>query len=629
MKKKLINHIQFLRATSILLVFFYHLELRYFEYGFIGVDIFFVISGYVITSRIYNEYLEFKEFNFLKFYKKRIYRIYPVLFSIFSLTLIFIVLFQPLDLFLENLKVYFFTIFGISNLYYLFSTKDYFDTIFLDPYAHSWSLGVEEQFYLVFPILFIIILKYIKKVNLNIVLISLVIIIGIIFTYIFSNDSETIFYSPLFRFWQFLLGSLIFLISTKIDRKNLLISILIFLSLIIFIIKGETFNGVTLTLISSILASLFILFYEDNKYGKLFFENNFLIFMGNISYSFYLWHLPIIYFYNLYFEDTFFKVPLLFFIILALSSLSFFHIEERFRYKNFNTRFHKKKLIFILSFLLIIIFSVNYLTFQKSYNNDLKNKVKNFVYELNYLENKKNYTDRTVFYKINIRGNPIYTFCTKTSKGYNLNKNNLRIECLNEKKESRKLLLFEGNSHIANFVPMVQSNKFVDSFYYEHKSDLPDKINQKKINSLTNFYDEVIYGTHISSIDELETLINISKAFNDKIKILILGPIPNIDNTIDPLKCFIKSIECSFKTSNDIDNRKLKKYYLAIDKILMQKNNFLFYNPYKIICPKDNCNVYSPKTDILTHRDSTHLTMEGALLLREDFLNFYQINFER
>ena len=176
---------------------------------------------------------------------------------------------------------------------------------------------------------------------------------------------------------------------------------------------------------------------------------------------------------------------------------------------------------------------------------------------------------------------------------------------------------------------MVQSSKFVDSFYYEHKGDLLDKINHKRINSLTDFYDEVIYGTHISSIDELETLINISKAFNDKIKILILGPIPNIDNTIDPLKCFIKSIECSFKTSNDIDNRKLKKYYLAIDKILIQKNNFLFYNPYKIICPKDNCNVYSPKTDILTHRESTHLTMEGSLLLREDFLNFYQINFER
>ena len=443
MKKRLINHIQFLRAISVLLVFFYHLKLSYFEYGFIGVDIFFVISGYVITSRIYNEYLEFKEFNFLKFYKKRIYRIYPVLFSIFSFTLIFIILFQPLDLFLNNLKVFFFTIFGISNLYYLFSSKDYFDTVFEDPYAHSWSLGVEEQFYLLFPILFIIILKYIKKINLNIILISLIIIIGVIFTYLFSNDGKTIFYSPLFRFWQFLLGSLIFLISTKIDKKNLMVSILIFLSLITFIIKGKTFDGVTLTLLSSILASLFILFYEDKKYGKLFFENNFLVFLGNISYSFYLWHLPIIYFYNLYFGNTFFKTPLLFLITLTLSSLSFFYIEERFRYKKLNIRFNKKKLFYTMSFLLIIILSVNYFAFQKSYNNDIKKEIKNFFYKLNYLENKKRYTDRTVFYKINIGGNQIYRFCTEKSKNYNLNKNNLRIECLNDKKKSKRLLHFE------------------------------------------------------------------------------------------------------------------------------------------------------------------------------------------
>ena len=89
MKKKLINHIQFLRAISVLLVFFYHLKLDLFKYGFIGVDIFFIISGYVITSKIYNEYYKFKTFNFFKFYKKRIQRIYPVLLFIFRLLFIF------------------------------------------------------------------------------------------------------------------------------------------------------------------------------------------------------------------------------------------------------------------------------------------------------------------------------------------------------------------------------------------------------------------------------------------------------------------------------------------------------------------------------------------------------------
>ena len=154
MKNKLLNHIQFLRAISVLMVFFYHLKLNYFENGFLGVDIFFVISVYVITARIFNEYKSNNKFNFLNFYLKRLKRIYPVLIFILSTIFILIIFFQPLDLFLNYPKIYLFSLFGISNFYYLFSEKDYFDTVFDDPFAHTWSLGIEEQFYIIFPIFF-------------------------------------------------------------------------------------------------------------------------------------------------------------------------------------------------------------------------------------------------------------------------------------------------------------------------------------------------------------------------------------------------------------------------------------------------------------------------------------------
>ena len=153
-------NIQFLRAISVLLVFLYHLKIDMFKFGYIGVDIFFVISGFVISSRIYRELIEKKSIDLFSFYKKRFKRIFPVLIFILSFVFLFIIFFQPLDLLIENAYVFFFTIFGAANLYYLFSSKDYFDNIFEDVFGHTWSLGVEEQFYLLFPMFLFLIWRF-------------------------------------------------------------------------------------------------------------------------------------------------------------------------------------------------------------------------------------------------------------------------------------------------------------------------------------------------------------------------------------------------------------------------------------------------------------------------------------
>ena len=331
--KSLQLNIQFLRAISVILVFFYHLKIEFFKFGFLGVDIFFVISGYVITSRLFDELIKTNKIKFTEFYIRRIKRIFPVLIFILTIVLIFIVLFQPLDLFIGNIIVYIFTIFGLSNFYYLFSKKDYFDNVFEDVFGHTWSLGVEEQFYFIFPLFLYFLYKIFSKRQSQILILFSIILLGIFLTFKYSENIQLVFYSPIFRFQEFLLGCLVFFIKRNIKIKNSILSSFCFFILIIFILLGLYPNNFYAILFSTFLASGFIIFYEKNKSVNFLYENKLIVYLGNISYSFYLWHLPVIYFYDLYFGNFFIKAPITFFISILLSMFSYKYIESKFRNK--------------------------------------------------------------------------------------------------------------------------------------------------------------------------------------------------------------------------------------------------------------------------------------------------------
>ncbi len=620
-KFKLLNHIQFLRGISVLLVFFYHLKLEYFNLGFLGVDIFFVISGFVITSIIHNEFEKTKKINFLNFYKKRFKRIYPVLIFIISMIMILVVFFQPLDLFLNNLKVYFFSLFGVSNFYYYFSKKDYFDTVFDDPLAHTWSLGVEEQFYIIFPLFLFYLLKYNTLIK-NIYFLIFLIFIGYGFTNYFQEDIKLTFYHPLLRFWEFLFGTLTFFLSKKFKFRDNYLSIFVFFLLIFLIIFFKNISLPNIIMITCVLSSIFILIYKknENKLYNLIVENKFLVFLGNISYSFYLWHLPIIYFYDLYFLNSLIRVPLLFLIISILSFFSYRFIESRYRYSTINLNF--KNSILITSSLLIILL-INIIAFKDSYNNSFKDKFKTAIYNLNYLENKLNYTDRVVFYKINLNGNEIYRFCTQSVKNYKLNKDDLRINCLKKAETNKRIFYIEGNSHTANFIPMFNDISINDNIYFNHKSDYLVDTNFKLINELQNSYKEVVYTTNISDEKSLISLLDLQKKFDKKIKILILGNVPNIYNKIEPLKCLIKNVNCEYDSIKDLKERKIYNLNKKIIDLTNNNQNISFFDPYKLICPVRICKVFEKEINLITHRDTSHLTIEGSLLMNNGFIEFY------
>ena len=191
------KNIQFLRGLSVIFVFLYHSNIPIFEKGYLGVDIFFVISGFVITQRIFQNYEIDKKISLKNFYLKRINRIIPNLFFIVGCTYVFYLLIGPPDLSLWNETLS--SLFGVSNIYYIFDNISYFDNVFDNPLAHTWSLGVEEQFYLFYPLL--IFLIFLSKKNRLLKLQIIFLLIFIISLFIFkikleSNPSLAFFLSP-------------------------------------------------------------------------------------------------------------------------------------------------------------------------------------------------------------------------------------------------------------------------------------------------------------------------------------------------------------------------------------------------------------------------------------------------
>ena len=149
-----------LRAIAVISVIIYHAKINLFGFdilagGFLGVDIFFVISGYLITSIIYKEIKLTNNFSFSYFYERRIRRIIPALFFVLLICIPFAWLFiLPEDL-IDFCKSLLFSIGFTSNYFFYFSEQDYIskESLYV-PLLHTWSLSVEEQYYIIFPITF-------------------------------------------------------------------------------------------------------------------------------------------------------------------------------------------------------------------------------------------------------------------------------------------------------------------------------------------------------------------------------------------------------------------------------------------------------------------------------------------
>ena len=245
MKKKslgfnYLNHVDALRAISVILVILFHLNPKVFSYGYLGVDIFFVISGYVITNSLYDQQINKKKSIFY-FYVKRIKRIFPILFLVIFSFLISYIFLSPLkgdtNFFLESAIS---SLIGLSNIYFINNEINYFFTNEINPLLHTWSLGIEEQFYLIYPILLVFIFKILKGNTEKIAEYIMLFIIFSFLIYYFNDGIIGNFYSPIARFWEIGLGCFAFFYSSISEKKKKILFYILCILLILLFFNFQT-----------------------------------------------------------------------------------------------------------------------------------------------------------------------------------------------------------------------------------------------------------------------------------------------------------------------------------------------------------------------------------------------------
>ncbi|PKN12239.1 MAG: hypothetical protein CVU69_08595 [Deltaproteobacteria bacterium HGW-Deltaproteobacteria-4] len=365
-----------LRAVAVLVVLFFHAGYSGFDGGFVGVDVFFVISGFLITSLILKE-LDNKCFSIIQFYERRFRRILPAMFVTTVLTAIiawFILL--PPDFVSFGKSAAALAGFS-SNVYFWKQTSGYFgEAAELMPLLHTWSLAVEEQFYIFFPLILVLFFKFFPRHLGRLILILTIVSLSL---RIWSeNYPETAFYMLHTRGWELMLGALLSVgkrtTATARHSSHLLQEIAgiggmvaIFAAVILYDVEAiVTLLPLSNTLTAQFLAStgaFFVIWGNTAGGGRTTLTGKLLslkpcVAVGLISYSLYLWHWPALVFAKYLTADEklgLSTATLMLLLSVAGAILTYLFVEQPFRRRQI---FTERQPLFIASFAQLLILAV-------------------------------------------------------------------------------------------------------------------------------------------------------------------------------------------------------------------------------------------------------------------------------
>uniref|UniRef100_UPI0040472219 acyltransferase family protein n=1 Tax=Polynucleobacter sp. TaxID=2029855 RepID=UPI0040472219 len=643
------NHIQNyrpdidgLRALAVLLVVGFHAFPKAVPGGFIGVDIFFVISGYLISKIILND-LKNQKFSFKVFYARRIKRIFPSLLLVLYSSIIF----GWFALLADEYKLLGQHTFAgatfISNIL-LWSESGYFDSAAeFKPLLHLWSLGIEEQFYLLWPIFLYVTWRFSHRLNRAIILLMLASFILNIYG-IWANPVKD-FYSPQTRFWELLAGGLLAWIS--IHKKNYhdilegkIINLVSLAGLCLiafgvhFINKNSAFPGWWALL--PVFGASFLIFANAGAWiNRNLLSNRLMVWFGLISFPLYLWHWPLLAFARII-EGGEIRSHLRFWLMvlaIGLSWLTYEFLEKPIRFGGNS----KRKLYWLISLLLVLALFSGHLYYKNGYP---------FRAQLNNTTITEEVRDQLVGadwrYKQNASCINTYNFPDSNNYGWWF--------CMQSSENLPEIIIL-GSSFANHLYPGFFYNKDLfsnevlsigtcsvgladndprDNGVHPCAFDRPTKqrafihqllseLHSVKFAILSGF-EKNIDQSYIDRIrDEISTLEQMS------IKVVVFTP--HIQPGFDPKLCYTTPLR---KTAQDCSFPIQKKVNLAQDfaplkeAILKTNPKVVFFDPNEMYCNEQSCSYLLGGLPL--NRDSGHFSEFGSMELQRYFTEWAKIN---
>ena len=625
MKIKYRPEIDALRALAVTSVIIFHFFPSVLPGGYLGVDIFFIISGYLITNNLIK--LDNNNFRSVlkKFYSRRIKRLFPAFFVFLLITTLIL----PFIFIKSDFEKYFSSLIAAKTFWanwFFWQDGGYFGgRNELKPLLHIWSLSVEEQFYLLYPTFILFSLWIYKKFDLNpiyqVLLITIFSFILWVHLHNIGGSNPAFFLLPT-RVWQFGLGGIIALLShaeifnKKFYRNSIFLSALF---IIFFALNFESFgfkNKVVQVILVSFGAALFI--YVNNiKKDKLiiFFVNPMTIWLGKISYSIYLYHWPIAVLILYYYIDLS-DIP----IIISIAGIFLSVLLGFLSYKFIETPF--KELLNLRYTLILIIFCIS----------------SSFIVE-RIVSNNQNKTLADTL----AEANGDHFRCSPTSYFFY---ESLRGCVLHENKKSKNKVALIGNSHAQMYGALfskILKEQNQNGILISYERCLPTlTINLSKscfeaaedtfkfISNDTNIKHIFISmnwahgsyidinGNNVESNQLLKGLFDLTDSLIEIDKnVSIISPIPlpgiGLSNILPRMLKFKKISVNSLNEYIIIDRQQFDKKFDYINTQLIKKYGKNFIPIYEDLCDDDNC--YFGNLEGLFFSDSHHLSQKSVNIL--------------